>query len=39
LEEVFKKHFHVNLRVAKAEIRFLERLKGVIEAVVAASKK
>ena len=29
VEDVFKKHFHVNLRVAKSEKRFLERLKGV----------
>jgi GMP synthase (glutamine-hydrolysing) len=31
VEDVFKKHFRVNLRVAKSEKRFLERLKGVID--------
>ena len=29
VEKVFKKHFRVNLHVAKSEERFLERLKGV----------
>jgi len=29
VEDTFKKHFHINLRVAKSEKRFLERLKGV----------
>lgn len=31
VESVFKKHFHVNLRVAKSENRFLEKLKGVTD--------
>lgn len=31
VESVFKKHFHINLHVAKSEKRFLRRLKGVID--------
>ncbi|MFA4991325.1 MAG: glutamine-hydrolyzing GMP synthase [Candidatus Omnitrophota bacterium] len=31
VEDTFRKHFHVNLHVAKSEKRFLERLKGVTD--------
>jgi GMP synthase (glutamine-hydrolysing) len=31
VEDIFKKHFHVNLRVSKSEKRFLKRLKGVVD--------
>nr|MBU1327659.1 glutamine-hydrolyzing GMP synthase [Candidatus Omnitrophota bacterium] len=31
VENTFKKHFHVNLHVAKSEKRFLKKLKGVID--------
>jgi len=31
VEKTFRKHFHLNLHVAKAEKRFLRKLKGVID--------
>src|SRR3989338_8453240 len=31
VEKMFKRHFHVNLHVARAENRFLKKLKGVID--------
>ncbi len=31
VENTFKRHFHINLHVAKAEKRFLKRLKGVAD--------
>ena len=31
VERMFKRHFHVNLHVARAENRFLKKLKGVID--------